>query len=341
MWKICCVGFGNVGQGLVRILEKKRDKLKDTEGFEYIVTSIADPVKGSVHNTAGLDLTATLKLLDEEGSLKNHPDATERETLDIIADPASDLVVEATITNLETGEPGVSHISRALASGKHVVSTNKGPVSVALPKLLDLAKANGVSYMFEGVVLSGTPAMNLARDALAGCDITQVQGIVNGTTNYILSRMEDGMAYGEALKKAQELGYAEADPTGDVEGWDAAVKVQVMAKVLMNRPLQVTEVERTGITDITPADVEKAKAAGARIKLIAKVGEENGKFTARVAPMEMPLNHPLAGVMDAVNALTFTTDHLGDVTIVGPGAGRVETGQALLTDILAINRKYG
>jgi homoserine dehydrogenase len=180
--------------------------------------------------------------------------------------------------------------------------------------------------------------MNLAREALAGCDITGAMGIVNGTTNYILTMMEEGMDYGEALKKAQELGYAEADPTGDVEGWDAAVKVQVMAKVLMGKPVQVDKVDRTGITGITPADIESASARGARIKLIAEVGMDGGKLVAKVAPREIPLTHPLAGIMGATNAITLTTDHLGEVTIVGPGAGRVETGQALLTDLLAVHR---
>ena len=341
MWNLGLVGFGNVGQGLARILEEKRCTLRERYGFECKVTFIADPVKGSVLNSAGVDLRSILEEIDKNGTLKNHPDATEKDTLSLIRGGYAQVITEATYTDLTTGEPGVSPIRTALEKGVHVVSTNKGPVSIALPELLALAESTGVSYFFEGVVMSGTPTLNLAREALAGCDITGAMGIVNGTTNYILSRMEEGMDYDEALKKAQELGYAEADPTGDVEGWDAAVKVQVLAKVIMGEPIKVEDVDRKGITDITPDDIASAKGRGARIKLIAEVGRDGGKLVAKVAPGEVPLTHPLAGIMDATNALTLVTDHLGEVTIVGPGAGRVETGQALLTDLLAVNRIHG
>lgn len=341
MWKIGLTGFGNVGQGLARILEKKRGSLKERYGFEYSVTFIADPVKGSLLNTGGIDLRSVLEEIDRKGDLKGHPDATTLDTLQLISGKYADVITEATYTDLKTGEPGVSHIRTALKNGINVVSTNKGPVSIALPELMEVAGRNGVSYFFEGVVMSGTPSINLAREALAGCDITGAMGIVNGTTNYILTRMEEGMGYDEALKKAQELGYAEADPTGDVEGWDAAVKVQVLAKVLMGEPIRVDDVDRTGITGITPEDISAASGRGARIKLIAEVGRDNGKLVAKVAPKEVPLTHPLAGIMDATNAITLVTDHLGEITIVGPGAGRVETGQALLTDLLAVHRIHG
>jgi len=341
MWKIGIIGFGNVSQGLLRIFDKKAGSLKDRFGFECSLTAIADPVKGSVLNPSGLDVKTLLAGFDKTGSLKDHPNATALETPEIIRQSDADIIVETTITNLETGEPGVSHIRTALEAGKHVVSTNKGPVSTSLPELLETAGKHNVEYLFEGVILSGTPAINLARDALAGCDISRVLGIVNGTTNYILTRMEEGMTYEDALAKAQELGYAEADPTGDVEGWDAAVKVQVLANVMLGKALRIGDIDRTGITGITPADIESAKSRGRRIKLIAEVASSDSGMTARVAPMELPMEHPLAGIMNAMNALTFTTDHLGDVTIIGPGAGRIETGQALLTDILSIHRKRG
>jgi len=340
MWKIAIIGFGNVSQGFLRILKDKQVSLKERYNFEYSITAIADPIKGSVLNTSGLDLEFLLNMFDSKGNIKEHPDKTNLNSFEIIEKSEADIVVETTMTNLETGEPGLSHIKAALKSGKHVVSTNKGPVSVALPELLELASENNVEYLFEGVVLSGTPSINLVREALAGCDIKKVMGIVNGTTNYILTRMEEGTSYEDALKKAQELGYAEADPTGDVEGWDAAVKAQVLAHVIMGKQMKIEDVQRTGITKITQKDIQEAAQREARIKLIAEVEKTNGKVKASVVPMEIPLSHPLANIMDATNALTFTTDHLGDVTIVGPGAGRVETGQALLTDILTIHRRH-
>ena len=341
MWDLGLVGFGNVGKGLAKILDEERDALRRRYGFEFRVTFIATGSRGSLLNPAGIDLGSALAEVGEKGSLRGHADATDKDALSLIRGRHARVLAETTVTDLRTGEPGLTHIRTALDGGMHVVSTNKGPVSVALPELTALAEAKELSYLFEGVVMSGTPALNLARDALAGCGINGARGIVNGTTNYILSSMEEGMGYGEALGKAQELGYAEADPTGDVEGWDAAVKAQVLAMVVLGEPLRLEEVERVGITGITPEDIASARAKGARIKLIAEVRRDGGRLAARVTPEEVPMTHPLAGVMGAANALTFYTDHLGEVTIVGPGAGGVETGQALLTDLLALHRRHG
>jgi len=341
MWDLGFVGFGNVGQGLAKILKEKGGILRQRYGFECRVTFIATGSRGSLLNPSGIDLGYALREVEEKGTLRGHPDVTDEGTLSLISGRRAQVIAEATVTNLKTGEPGLTHIRTALEKGIHVVSTNKGPVSVAGGELTALAKSKGVSYLFEGVVMSGTPVLNLAREALAGCDISGVRGIVNGTTNYILSRMEEGMGYEEALGKAQELGYAEADPTGDVEGFDTAVKVQVLSMVILGEPLRLEEVEREGITGVTADDIASARKRGARIKLIAEVKGGGGKLVARVAPREVPLAHPLAGIMDATNALTFDTDHLGEVTIVGPGAGRIETGQALLTDLLNLHRLHG
>ncbi|UCF49661.1 MAG: homoserine dehydrogenase, partial [Thermoplasmatales archaeon] len=193
---------------------------------------------------------------------------------------------------------------------------------------------------FEGVVLSGTPAINLAKLTLAGNNITAFKGILNGTTNYILTRMEEGMAYEDALKKAQDLGYAEADPTGDVEGLDALGKVVILTNVVLGKKITWQDVERRGITQITIEDIEKAKSEGKRWKLIGSSEiQKDGSVKAKVWPQKLPLNDPLAGVSEATNALTFFTDELGPVTIVGPGAGRRETGFALLIDLLELNRR--
>ncbi len=335
MWNIGLIGCGNVGLGLLRILEAKRENLNERYGFSFQVTGIVDPFRGSVGREEGLDLR---KLLEAADAGRTFDDLGEPIDLDWLLSGRADVVVEATPTNLKDGMPGLDHVRRALAAGCHVVSTNKGPVSLALPELQALAREKGVRYRIEGVLLSGTPAINLAQEALAGCDILSVQGIVNGTTNFILTRMEEGADYDAALAEAQELGYAETDPTADVEGWDAAVKAQVMANVFLGQSFAVNDVERTGISRLTSADIAAAKARGCRLKLIAKVERVQGAVRAVVAPMELPLSHPLAGVSGAVNALTYQTDHLGEVTIVGPGAGRIETGQALLADLLALNR---
>jgi homoserine dehydrogenase len=179
----------------------------------------------------------------------------------------------------------------------------------------------------------------LVDGPLAGCTISSIKGILNGTTNYMLSEMEKGMSYDEVLAKAQELGYAEVDPTGDVEGFDAMAKVIILANVLMNSKLTANDVDREGISNITTEMITDAKNENSRWKLIGSIETTDNGVNASVRPEKLPLTHPLANIMGATNALTFTTDLLGDITIIGPGAGKVETGYSILTDILAIHRK--
>jgi homoserine dehydrogenase len=221
-----------------------------------------------------------------------------------------------------------------------VVTTNKGPVALHYAELSRLAAERGLQLGVEGTVMSGTPALLTGLNFLRAAGVRKVQGILNGTCNFILTRMEAGAAYAEALAEAQEKGYAEADPTGDVEGFDAAGKVVILGNLLMGAPLTMADVDRTGISGLTPADIEAARSAGERWKLIGSL-EGGGGLTASVRPERLPLDHPLSSVSGAVNAITYTTEILGEVTLVGPGAGRMETGYAVLTDLLEIHRTGG
>ncbi len=335
------IGFGVVGQGLAEILVDSAAELKEKHDFEYSVVAISDKMKGSVYHPDGLDLAQLLKIVGETGKITDYKGAQETgwDSLTTIQKSNADVIIEVSWTDLETGEPALSHVKAALGDGKHVVMTNKGPVSLALDEITQLAKKNGVQLRFEGTVLAGTPAINLGMYNLAGSKITEIQGIVNGTTNYMLCEMEKGMDYAAVLKQAQELGYAEADPAGDVEGWDAVGKVVILSHVLMGKTITKADVDREGITKITPADIDKAKAEGKRWKLIAKMKVmPDGSVAASVKPEMVPLTAPLASVMGPTNALMFSTKYIGDVTIVGPGAGKLATGFALLADILDINR---
>ncbi len=222
-----------------------------------------------------------------------------------------------------------------------MVTTNKGPTALHFPELKRLAAEQGVEIGVEGTVMSGTPALRLGQELLAGAGVSKVEGILNGTTNYILTQMEAGATYGEALAEAQEKGYAEADPAGDVEGHDAAGKVVILANLLMDLPLTMADVACEGITGLTPEDIAAARENGQRWKLIGAVEVQGDDYTASVRPTRLSLSHPLASVSGATNAVTYTTDLLGEVTLVGPGAGRVETGYALLGDMLAIHRRKG
>ena len=339
-YRLALIGFGNVGQGFAQIIAERGDALVKEFGAYFKIVAVSDLLKGSVYDPKGLDAAQMLATVQKDGDLKNFP-APERgwNALRTIKEADIDVVIEMSYTDLSKGEPALGYIRAALEAGRHVVTTNKGPTALFFPELLKLAKKSNVELGVEGTVLAGTPALRMGMEMLKGAGIQKVQGILNGTTNYILTKMEASADYDEVLAEAQEKGYAEADPSGDVEGHDAAAKVVIVANLLMDLPLSMKDVKQKGITQLTSQDIVEAKAAGERWKLIGSVERKSdGGFEASVQPKRLPLAHPLASVSGAINAITYTTDLLGDVTLVGPGAGRVETGYALLGDLLAIHR---
>ncbi len=341
MYKLALIGFGVVGQGLAEILLKHKDRLKKDHGFEFSVVAVSDFVKGAAYDPKGLDI-AKLLALAKDGTISEYPGAkTGWNALDTIAKSNADVVVEATYTDIKTAEPAYSHFKAALASGKHLVTTNKGPTALFFREVAALAKSKKVQFRYEGTVISGTPALNLTELCLAGNEIREIRGIVNGTTNFILTNMEKGKSYAEALKEAQDLGFAEAVPDADVEGFDAMAKVVILAKAVMGADIKVADVDRTGITKITLDDINNAKAEGKRWKLIGRVAREGSAVRASVRPEKLDIADPLAGVGGATNALTFSTDLIRNVTIIGPGAGKIETGYSILVDLLAIHRTAG
>jgi homoserine dehydrogenase len=339
--RLAFIGFGTVGQGLAEILVDQRDSLKENFGLDYSVVAISDKLKGAVYDEQGLDLSKLLDLVKKGESINNYPNGVHGwDSLKTITDTNANTIIEVSWTDITTGEPALTHVKTAISCYKHVVMTNKGPVALAAKSLLDMAEANGVHFRFEGTVLSGTPAINLGVTNLAGSQITQIAGIVNGTTNYILTEMGSGQTYEKALAKAQELGYAEADPTADVEGYDALGKIVILSNVVMGGNLTKDQVPCQGITQLSPHDIEAATQVGTCWKLIAKAKLlSDGSVEASVKPEQIPLSHPLAAVNGPINALTFSTKYLGDITIIGPGAGRAPTGYALLSDLLDIHRQ--
>ncbi len=342
MLNLAFIGFGTVGQGTAELLQNRAAMLHELYGFEARIVAISDVQKGALYNPDGLDLTSLL-VAAKGGSLAAYPDVPGLvrglDSLATIRETNANVIVEVSYTDLTTGEPALSHCRAAFENGKSIILTNKGPVALAFRELNDLAKARGLFFGYEGTVMSGTPSLRLAREALAGCNVTAARGILNGTTNYILTSMEAGKPYTDALAEAQALGYAEADPTGDVEGHDAAGKLAILANVVLGAALIPADVQTSGISKMTVEDVEAAKAAGERWKLIASATlGMDGKVTARVQPLRLPLTDPLAGVGGVTNAVTFETDLLGAVTLIGPGAGRVQTGFAILSDLLELHR---
>ncbi len=340
--KLAFIGFGTVGQGLAEILRDKGDILRDSLGFEAQIVAVSDLLKGAVYHPDGLDIAKLLEVVQRTGKLDDYPDSPGLErgwdSFKTIRESNADSIVEVSYTDVNTGQPAIDHCRAAFESGKNVVMSNKGPVTFAYAELSTLAKEKDLHWSFEGTVMSGTPALRMPLTALAGNDISEVRGIFNGTTNYILTKMEEGMSYEVALKQAQELGYAEADPTADVEGYDALGKVVILANVVMNAPLTKEQVACQGISHLTLADIEQAKAEGKRWKLIGRATKEGDRVVASVGPEMVPLTDPLAGVMGATNAITYECDLAGPITLVGAGAGRVETGYSILIDLINIER---
>lgn len=338
MYRLALIGFGVVGQGFAEIILKQRERLAREHGFECSVVAVSDMNKGAAYDPKGLDLAKLLELA-KSNAISSYPGAvTGLDALATIRRSNADVVVEASYTNIKTGEPAYGHFKAALESGKHLVTTNKGPTALFFKELAATARAKGVQFRYEGSVMSGTPVLNLAELCLAGNEVREIRGILNGTTNFILSNMEKGKSYAEALKEAQDLGYAEAVPDADVEGYDAMAKVIILAKAVMGADVTVAGVDRTGITKITLEDVNAARAEGKRWKLIGRVAREGASVRASVRPEKLDITDPLAGVMGATNALTFSTNLMGNVTIIGAGAGRIETGYSVLVDLLAIHR---
>ena len=335
--RILLIGFGTVGQSLARILNQDRDWLARTYGFEPTVTAIVDS-GGSCRDDSGLDLETALKVKTTFGTVQKYPAKGERrKTLTrLIDETEADILIETTLSNFKDAEPGLSNIKQALVSGKHVVTTNKGPLALAMPALLELAAHKRVQLRFSGTVGGGTPFLSFASKSLPGEKITDIHGILNGTTNYILTRMENGpVDFRTSLREAQQKGYAEKDPTNDVEGFDSAAKIVIMSNWILKRQINIHDMKITGISGITPRMISKARAASKRIKLIGRLSENE----AIVEPQEIDTNDPIC-VPDTLNAVTFTMERSGNLTLVGHGAGGERTAGAVVRDLVDIRREY-
>jgi len=338
VWRLLLLGFGTVGQGVAARLRAAASELLG-HGCVPRIVGVVDPVLGSVACVDGLDPGQLLEMVAAGTPLSSYAGARSLgDALEAIESVDADIVLEMTPTNLRTGEPGLGHVRRALELGRHVCTTNKGPVALAWRELSRLAGANGVQLRCEGTVLSGTPVFGLVEGGLAGAGVESVRGVVNGTCNFMLGEMEAGRSYDEALGEAQRLGYAETDPSGDVEGWDAAAKIAILGNLVLGADLSLGDVERRGIVDLDSTEVQAAVARGRRWRLVGGVGRSEQGWRAFVEPRLLDAGDPLATVSGPTNLLVFDTEALGEVTIIGPGAGREATGHALISDLLAIHR---
>ena len=343
--RLSLVGFGVVGQGFAELIMTKHDFLKQHYGVDISLVGVANSRHGFIYRQDGLHIPTLLQLATEKGPLTVYPGATYWDTaLEGLQASSADILVEVTPTNLRDAEPGMSHIREALSKGMHVVTANKGPAALAANELMSLAHQHGVQLRMESTVMAGTPVISTIQEGMAGAQVVAMRGILNGTTNYILSAMSEGRDYVEALADAQAKGYAETDPTADVEGYDAVAKTLILAALVFNHTLKPEEVVRKGITKITREQIQTAIDQDKRVKLIASLRiSSNGdgekmNLEARVEPTVLALTDPLARVDGVTNALTIHADTLAEVTVIGPGAGSIQTGQGLLADVLACAR---
>jgi homoserine dehydrogenase len=331
--RVQIIGFGNIGQGLAEVLIRKEELLRERYALELKVVSITD-ITGTAVDEKGLDLSKVLEVMRTGKGLLAYPGARKMNGLEAIEAVDADVVVEATPTKIRDGEPGLSHMLLAMSKGKHVVTSNKGPLALKFSELEDAARKNKVKFKFEASVGGAMPIINLAKETLSGDKIYAIEGILNGTTNYILTRMsKEERPFEIVLREAQEIGIAEADPGYDIDGIDTACKLVILANAIMGIKATYKDVRTQGIRKITPEAVKLAKEDGYAIKLIGEVKNRH----LEVSPRLVPVNHPL-NVEGVLNVALFKTDIAGDVTIVGKGAGAIETNSAILSDMISIWR---
>lgn len=312
---IALLGLGTVGSGVVKIIEENRQQIKDTINKDIVIKHILvrDKSKKRPLNISQYHLTEDIN--------------------DILNDNSIDIVVEV----MGGIEPTVDWLRTALKNKKHVITANKDLLAIHLKLLEDLAEENGVALKFEASVAGGIPIVNAINNGLNANNISKFMGIFNGTSNFILSKMtHEQTTFKDALEEAQRLGFAEADPTDDVEGLDAARKVVITSYLSFNQVIKLNDVKLVGISDITLADINAASALNYKIKLIGKGTYENGYVNASVEPTLIHKNHQLAAVENEYNAIYVIGDAVGDTMFYGKGAGSLATGSAVVSDLLYV-----
>jgi homoserine dehydrogenase len=341
--RLWIVGLGTVGQWLLRALHDHAAKLEGRYGFVPRVVGVANARHGFVHDPAGLDPLTVLELVSSGRPLRELPGVRHwPSAVEGLGATEADVLVEVTASPAENGEPGVTHMREALRRAIPVVTSNKWPVALRGARLAELAREQGVPFRAESTVMSGTPVLSTLVDGLAGATPIAARGILNATANFILTRMEAGAFYEDALSEAQHLGLAERDPTADVEGYDAVAKAMILAGLVFGRQLRAEDVVRRGIREIDWARIKAASTGGAHVKQLVTleylVAGRADDLVARVEPVLLPRDDPLVGISGVVNAIVCRAKPVGEVMVAGPGAGPELAGQGVFSDLIAAVR---
>lgn len=335
-YRLALLGFGNVGQALGRLLLRKQAELQHRYNLTFRVNGIATGHHGCAIDPDGIDLERALSVMSTNGEAISTLAAIPlpRDGFDFINRCEADVLFENTPVNYVTGQPAVDHLRAALELGMHAITANKGPVVHAYRQLTELAASRGRRFFFESAVMDGAPVFSLFREALPAARLRAFHGVLNSTTNLILTRMESGESFEQAVAYTQAIGIAETDPSGDIDGWDAAVKVAALATVLMDFPLLPSQVERQGIRGITLQDIQHARQAGKRWKLLCSAKRDENNLKARVQPEMVPASSPLYQVDGTTSLIEFETDVLGNLTLIETDPGPETTAYGLLADFL-------
>jgi len=338
--RLLLVGAGNVGQRFLELLVGKRDTLRERLGLTFVVSGVAD-TSGAAICPTGLDLPQIVQLKRRGQGVAAYPRWGQAgvSALEMVQSAPADLLLEASPVNLKDGQPGLGCIEEALSQGMHVVTANKAPLVLAFPRLQALAEAHGVRLCFDATVAGGLPAINLGQRDLAAAEIHRLEGILNLTTNYILTRMaQDSLSYDQALAHAQAAGHAEADPSLDVEGWDAANKLVILAHSVLGYPATLADVTVEGIVGTTIEMLQKAIAEGKRVKLVATAQQEGSDYCLSVRPTWLNADHPLAQLGAKQMGIVYHTDICGVISAAIVEETPVPTAAAMLRDVIGIYR---
>jgi homoserine dehydrogenase len=338
--KLAFVGFGNVARAFARLLIERRAQLADQYGISWQATAIATARHGSITSAEGIDLIEAAETLERGESLSGLRGSTEiKNAVELVESCAADVLFETTPLNADTGEPAITIIRSALARSINVVTANKGPVAFAYRELQALARLHNVSFRFEGTVMDGAPVFNLIERCLPATTVTGFSGVLNSTTNLILTGMEQGRSFDSSLAEAKQMGIAEANADYDLDGWDAAVKAVALANVLMRSDLGPQTVERRGIRDITEADVALAAQTDRAIRLVSRARMTESGLKLSAMPESIPLASPLGSARGTSNVLMIETDLMGEIAVFEHEPGVRQTAYALLSDLISIHQE--
>ena len=339
---IAMIGFGNVGRALVRLMQHKKNDLREKHNLTWRFAGISTGRHGLAADPNGLDVSAALSAVESGGKLDSlHQLPTVRDNMSLIRSGVANTLVELSTLDPQTGQPALNHCRAALDAGMHIVTANKGPLAHAYRELRDRAAVKRLAFLFESTVMDGAPIFAAAREGLQGADLLSFRAILNSTTNFILTAMESGTSFDDAVKQAQAMGVAEADPSNDVDGWDAATKTAVLVNVLMGGDLRPTDIDRTGIRGVTPQMLQAAIAKNQRIKLLCRAWREGDTIRTRVAPEPVSVSDPFALVTKTNSSLRLSFDVLPGLTFIEEDAGAETTAFGVLADLISVVRHFG